>query len=98
LATACACDLFKSFTEELFFLCKSLDLFRVWVSFVELVPSSESLFVDNMVGTGVVFDLSFGCFFPIKLVPMFESGTLVSDKFDWFEFLVFSSCVVVCRD
>jgi hypothetical protein len=92
LTTTCACYLSESFAKELFFLCNFLYWFWVWVTCIELVPSSESLSIDDVFCACEVFDLTVRCFFSVEFVPMFETCTLVSDEFDWFEFLIFFSC------
>ena len=54
-----------------------------------------NLSLDDVFCTSVVLDLTFGCLFSVKFVPMFDTCMLVSDKLDWFEFLIFLSCVSV---
>ena len=67
----------------------------MWVTCVELIPSSKSLPVDDVFCACVVLDLTIRCFFSVKFVPVFNSGMLVPYELNWLKFLVFLSCIDV---
>jgi len=49
------------------------------VTGIELVPSSESLSLDDMFCACEVLDLSFKAFVSVEFVPVFKTGALVLD-------------------